>query len=259
MKTSRILMGALAIVMVAAAVAGCKKEKNVSNTDKVIKTNAVNLSLQHDQYVRQMLDVQEKLHPHTKQVEMTMDDVLDVIEEVIGVRLEVWNGEIFLDDPSFVNLDDDGIYLANHSYTQKVESYLSSIDQILQDMSEDDDLSALYPLLDNIESNVLNDYQATNAEKATIINAMEVLKGSLLLWRDIIPNDNLKVNPSNWSWWKKTLFVATADAVGAALGGVLDAVIVINGVGFVVPAGTCTAVSAALLSYAALCVVGWAG
>ena len=258
MKKSRILMGALALAVIVVTIIACGKEKGAKSYN-AIKANAVELSLQHDMYVKQMLEIQAKKYPLKKQQEVSINDALDVIEEVVGFRPEIWMDTIPIDNNSIVvNLDTDSIFLADYSNTERVEYYLSSVDQILENMTENDSLTVLCQFLDALENDVLTDNLTSTSEKETIINAVEVLKGSLVLWDNILPSDNLKVHPSNWPRWRKLLFIAAADAVGAALGCFLGGFIIVEGIPIYMPPGSGAGASAAALSFLALKLVGWA-
>ena len=259
MKTRRILMGALALAVVAATIFACKKDTKSSTSNQTIKANAIELSSQHDMYVQKMLDCQAKKLPNKNQNEMDLEDVLNVIEEVIGVRPVIQMDTILLDNSLRISLDNDRVQLAECSKTEKTRFYLSSVDQILQNMEETDDLTGLYQLLDDIENDVLLDAQSLATDKEAVVNTIEVFKGSLALWNDVVPEDCSMKGPKTWARWKKLLFVAAADAVGAALGYFLGGIIVVHGIPMYMPPGAGTAAVSAALSYLALCVVGWAG
>ncbi|MBQ8957481.1 MAG: hypothetical protein IJ057_03100 [Bacteroidales bacterium] len=238
----------LAVIFFASS---CTKEKEKS-VENDIKANAMTFSQQHDHYVKEMLDYQAKAFPQKN--DLTMSDVLDVVEHVIGVRPVILEDTTQIDNASkVVNLDVDTINLANYSSSNRIESYLTSVDQILQNLNENDSLTQIYQLLDGIENSIMTDNHAFQAEKETVVNAVEVLKGSLALWRDydFASEGNAKVKPWNWPRWKKWVFVATADAIGAALGYFCGGVIVVNGIPVYVPAGVGAAAMSAALSYMA--------
>lgn len=243
----RTMLVLLAMVFIASS---CTKE-NTTEFGKEIKTSASEFSRQHDRYLKEMLEYQAKAFP--QKTELTMSDVLDVIENVIGVRPVVLEDTTQLSSTCVVmNLDADTINLADYSTSSKIESYLSSVDQILLNLDENDSLTSVYQLLDGIESSVMADNQTTDDEKETVVNAVEVLKGSLVLWNNYLDDDAAKVNPQNWPRWKKVLFISAADAIGAVLGYFVGTYIRVMGVYISIPPGLVgAAAGAAAVSYLA--------
>lgn len=244
----------LVLLVMLCFASSCTKE-NTTGSGKEIKTSASEFSRQHDRYLQEMLEYQAKTFP--QKTELTISDVLDVIENVIGVRPVVLEDTTQLSSTCVVmNLDADTINLADYSASSKIESYFSSVDQILLNLDENDSLTSVYQLLDGIESSVMADNQTTDDEKETVVSAVEVLKGSLVLWNNYLDDDAAKINPQNWPRWKKVLFISAADAIGAVLGYFVGTYISVWGVYISIPPGLVgAAAGAAAVSYLAYCYV----
>lgn len=264
MKVQRFPMVFFAIVLLSIAVASCKKENerisNVQTTSNAIKINAFQLSRTHDDFLVEMLNYTSELSRFKGDEVISLNDILDVIENVIGSRPMVLNdiSEISDSMPVF-DLNNTAIRFANYATSDNIQLYLNSIDSILDDAVDNDDMSILINELNLIEERVLRDNNASVTEKQTITNTIEVFKGSIALWDSLVMDYDDRGNPQNWSRWRKILFIAAADAIGALLGMYYFGVVTVGNYIFFVPPGTGVAGMAAAVSFIATCFVGWGG
>lgn len=212
MKTTIKMM--IALLAMACFTSSCEKQEN-GNAESNIKANAVEFSQQHDRYVKEMLEYQAAVFPQKSDI--TIDDILDMIEGVFGERPEiVVDLNQISNDVRIIDFDSERMKLVDYATSERIESYLSSMDEIIENMEGDEDLTVVYQLLDEIESQALADNNTTAEDKEAVATTVEVLKGSLALWNDYIcENGDAK---GQWPKWKKALFIAAADAIGAAAG-----------------------------------------
>lgn len=243
MKTTLKMM--IALLAIACFTSSCEKQEN-GNADSNIKANAVEFSQQHDRYVKEMLEYQATVFPQKSDI--TIDDILDMIEGVFGERPEIVNLDQISNDSKIIDFDSERMKLVDYATSERIESYLSSMDEIVENMESDEDLTRIYQMLDEIENQALADENTTIEDKETVATTVEVLKGSLALWSDYIyENGDAKGNP--WPKWKKVLFIAAADAIGAAAGFFAGGgVLLIFGVVLPIPPGIAGAGAAAVVS-----------
>ncbi len=265
MKTRKLSIAFFAITLLSIAMASCKKEserliRNNQITSVTIKNNAVQVSQAHDVFLMEMLNHTSELSQSKGDELISLNDILDVIEGVIGSRPMVLNdiSEISDSMPVF-DLNNTTIRFANYATSEKIQLYLNSIDSILDDAVDNDDMSILIHELNLIEERVLRDNNASITEKQTITNTIEVFKGSIALWDSLVMDYEDRGNPQNWSRWRKILFIAAADAIGALLGMYYFGVVTVGNYIFFVPPGTGVAGMAAAVSFIATCFVGWGG
>lgn len=213
MKNNYLKMIIALFTMVCFA-SSCEKQEKDAVVNN-IKSNAVEFSKQHDRYVKEILDYQAVAFP--KKADITIDDILDMIEGVFGERPEiVVNLDQISNDAKVIDFDSERMKFVDYATSERIESYLSSMDEIIENMEGDVDLTSIYQMLDEIENQALADKKTTTKDKETVATTVEVLKGSLALWNDYMyENGDAK---GTWPRWKKVLFIAAADAIGAAAG-----------------------------------------
>lgn len=271
------------IAIVTFTFVSCEKNEVTESTNQdaieAIKSNAVKISNSHDSLILEMLNVEkQKIRQKIKSsngttTELNMNEVLDVIEEVTGIRPIILSNSISAkrmtkstseNDNMAIDFDVDNLSLSEYANSEILKKYLNSIDKISQDSTIT--TANKHNLINVTQDEILQDPIATLTDKEIFFNLTEILKGSLSLWNNELSNNKNKQNvsglyltkPSNWGFFKKVGFVAAADALGAILGTFLGGVVVINGVPMYVPAGPSgTAVGAAMLSFIAVKMVGW--
>ena len=246
---------------------------------QAIHAKAKKFSSEHDQLVYQMLAYDSQMLLQRMSSDLPeqsvdlLDHMLNVIHEATGVMPIVADrrAQRILSaaandnaDYYWVNLDVEELSLASYSNTELSAQYMGVVDEILlrSDYGVEKKLSAF----EDLSVEVLQDVRLSADEMERVLTALEVLKGSLILWNDVAADDSsvrfapgaMKVKVHNWSFLKKLAFVSAADAVGGVLGFFLGGYIVVNGVPIYLPAGgTGMVVSAAVLSYIAAKMVGW--
>ena len=244
MKTTLKMM--FALLAMACFTSSCEKQEN-GNAESNIKANAVEFSQQHDRYVKEMLEYQATVFPQKSDI--TIDDILDMIEGVYGERPEIIvDLNQISNDAKIIDFDSERMKLVDYAISERIESYLSSMDEIIENMEGDEDLTEIYQMLDEIENQALADNNITVEDMEAVATTVEILKGSLALWSDYIyENGDAK---GSWPKWKKVLFIAAADAIGGAAGFFSGGgVLLIFGVALPVPPGIVGgAVGAAVVS-----------
>jgi hypothetical protein len=244
MKT--ILKMIIALLAMACFTSSCEKQEN-GNAESNIKANAVEFSQQHDRYVKEMLEYQATVFPQKSDI--TIDDILDMIEGVFGERPEiVIDLDQISNDSKIIDFDSERMKLVDYATSERIESYLSSMDEIIENMEGNEDLATIYQLLDEIENQALADDNTNAEDKETVATTVEVLKGSLALWSDYI-YENGDAKGNLWPRWKKVLFIAAADAIGAAAGFFSGgSFLLLFGVTLPIPPGIAGAGAAAVVS-----------
>jgi len=172
-----------------------------------------------------------------------------MIEGVYGERPEIIvDLNQISNDAKIIDFDSERMKLVDYAISERIESYLSSMDEIIENMEGDEDLTEIYQMLDEIENQALADNNITVEDMEAVATTVEILKGSLALWSDYIyENGDAK---GSWPKWKKVLFIAAADAIGGAAGFFSGGgVLLIFGVALPVPPGIVGgAVGAAVVS-----------
>jgi len=272
MTRIKLNLAILFAIIIGVSFVGCEKE--VLNTQKEeeqnadvktvaqIKNEAVKFSDNHDALIYKLLEAEaiklEEKKQKTKNKNATLDgnDLLDVIEEVIGVRPMMINNNYNTGDATNLNLDLERISLSDYAKTEIEKKYLNFVDAIIQN----EQLTILEKVkeINKIQDDIINDSQASASDIENILTSTEVLKGSIKLWSEKFGYvSNQKGNPYNWALWKKILFVATADAVGGVIGYFVGGVIIIDGQSLYIPPPIGGVALAVAFSYIAGRFVGW--
>lgn len=276
----------LNVFILAIIFSSCEKHE-IINTDSKLKDRSMlfaeanALSLKHDSIVLELLaqsDIHAKFKingltgPQSGASEFILSDVFDVIEAVTGVKpvyaekddMKGSMQKIIEQQLPVFDFDQQSISLSNYTNSAQLDTYLSSVDEILQ--NEGIDVNEKIKLINDIQHNASKNQQLTDEEYSKFLNTTEVLKGSLILWSDnIVDNVSIKESvlmkaksPTQWSFVAKLAFVAAADAVGAIAGTYIGGYIIVNGVPIYIPAGPQgTVAGLATLSFLASKMVGW--
>ncbi|MBR7023934.1 MAG: hypothetical protein IKI09_10795 [Bacteroidales bacterium] len=232
-------LATLVLAIAAALLAGCKKDNNASNnkqnTDQVL-TDAISFSKNHDEFVYRYLKKSEAFQSN-KHDSIGMESTIALLQEMTGLPITVIDDVSQLDGEYMVldldaYMEQECIKLENYSTTSLVRNHFKSVDRVL----ENDSLSLQETILalDVIEGLVMNDGEANDEEKETLLRGIEVLKGSLLLWENVGMHGE-KAHPSQWPIWKKLLFVAGCDAIGAVVGYFVGGIVTYMGASYYVP------------------------
>ena len=273
----------LPFVLFVLMLASCDKNTEMSTStesqrEKILK-KAKDFSKKHDVLVSEMIAFDNALLLKRNQSNVILEPqekiehMLDVIFKTTGVKPEISDRQSMKvsaamsgDDPDYywVNLDVEEMLLAPYAASEASLQYLGSVDDIIQNSSTglDEKLAQLQLITDE----VMIDQTIAITEAERVLTAVEVMKGSLVLWSEFQQKDSqasfapgiMKASIRNWGFFKKLGFVAAADAIGGVLGFFLGGYIVVNGVPIYLPAGgTGMVLSAAALSYIAASAVGW--
>ena len=241
----------------------CEKNEVVksSHTDQIenIISKAVTLSNTHDSLVLEMLELeQQKVRQKTKSTDnlnsrLNLNEMLDVIEQVTGIKPIVLNSENAdlmkiksntSGSSPIVNLDNNFIKISDYSNSEITKKYLECIDDLLQD-SEYNSYDIIVSEISKVQNDIITDMNASLDDIQLVINSTEVLKGSLHIWDGVLPNNYNRASGSmsfingalDWPRWLKWVFVGAADAVGATITWHTGATLTINGVPIYLPPG----------------------
>lgn len=227
-----------------------------------IKSKAANLSYKHDSLVLEMLrlekqkKVQKAKSTNNVESKLNLHEMLDVIQEVTGVKPVVLNADDIddanrwqikskvLSDAPVVNLDNQYIRMSDYAQSELSKQYLESIDDLLQD-SENRSYDNIVAEINKVQNEIISDNNATKDDIQLVINSTEVLKGSLKIWDSVLPIGVNQVNNSkslissalNWPRWLKWVFIGAADAVGGTISWFSGATITIMNVPIYLPPG----------------------
>lgn len=290
MKNNKTTNAIVALFSIILALTSCTKNEFVESnkTNKMskieqLKAQAISFSQKHDSLVSEMLSLEKiKVAQKIKSTKNTnakldMNEMFDVIEKVTGTRpIALPNSELTkqfakakvnVERSVVVDLDVDQLSISDYANTPTSIQYLELVDDVVQDPS----LSILNKdsKIEDIEQAAMNDPHASLTDIATVLNSSETLRGSLTLWQDelsansstsgiITQSSTSNSKLSNWGFFKKLGFVASADAIGGVLGLFFGGIINVGTVPVYVPSGPAGIVcGAAVLSYIAAKMVGW--
>lgn len=227
-----------------------------------IKSKAKELSNKHDSLVIEMLKLekckryQKAKSTNNQEAKLNLNEMLDVIEEVTGVTPVMLN----TDDPDntelykvkssitastpVINLDSEFVSMSDYANSDLSKKYLECVDQLLQH-SEFKSYEHIVSEITAVQNEILADSNASNEDIQLVMNATEVLKGSLKIWENVLPTDNNQVGDSrslvssalNWPRWLKWVFIGAADAVGGSIAWFSGATITIMNVPIYLPPG----------------------
>ena len=227
-----------------------------------IKSKAKELSNKHDSLVIEMLKLekckryQKAKSTNNQEAKLNLNEMLDVIEEVTGVTPVMLN----TDDPDntelykvkssitastpVINLDSEFVSMSDYANSDLSKKYLECVDQLLQH-SEFKSYEHIVSEITAVQNEILADANASNEDIQLVMNATEVLKGSLKTWENVLPTDNNQVGDSrslvssalNWPRWLKWVFIGAADAVGGSIAWFSGATITIMNVPIYLPPG----------------------
>lgn len=263
MKRTNTFMAIIVCLTMTIFQFGCKKDEsaNIPKQQKLtqIKENAELVSKMHNDLIMRYIENVDRIIP-VKEDTIGAEEMVSIIECLTGVNITI------IEDASQINdnctvlnldsiIDDELLKMANYSTTILVENYFNSVDCILE--SDTLSLQETITLLDTIENVILNDNEASDDEIQVLLNGIEVPKGSLTLW-DTLGYDGSKANPTSWPRWKKILFVAGCDAIGAVVGYFIGGFVTYMGVTYYIPPTTGGAyVTACVFSLFGARRVGW--
>lgn len=233
------------------------KSNNAAQIERII-SNAVALSNTHDSLVIEMLQLEKQevrlKSKATNNVDLKLDlnEMLEVIEKVTGIKPVVLNAEQteiskFKSNTScseIINLDSKSVKMSDYSNSEITKKYLECIDDLLQN-SASKSYDNVVSEISKVQNEIIADTNATMDDIELVINAIEVLKGSLKIWDSVLPTESNLVNGTKlhissalkWPRWQKWIFVGAADAVGATITWFTGATLTINGVPIYLPPG----------------------
>lgn len=233
------------------------KSNNAAQIERII-SNAVALSNTHDSLVIEMLQLEKQevrlKSKATNNVDLKLDlnEMLEVIEKVTGIKPVVLNAEQteiskFKSNTScseIINLDSKSVKMSDYSNSEITKKYLECIDDLLQN-SASKSYDNVVSEISKVQNEIIADTNATMDDIELVINAIEVLKGSLKIWDSVLPTESNMVNGTKlhissalkWPRWQKWIFVGAADAVGATITWFTGATLTINGVPIYLPPG----------------------
>jgi hypothetical protein len=227
-----------------------------------IKSKAKELSNKHDSLVIEMLKLekckryQKAKSTSNQEAKLNLNEMLDVIKEVTGVTPVLLN----TDDPDdtelnkvksnitgstpVINLDSEFVSMSDYANSDLSKKYLECVDQLLQH-SEFKSYEHIVSEITAVQNEILADANASNEDIQLVMNATEVLKGSLKIWENVLPTDYNQVRGSRflvssalkWPRWLKWVFIGAADAVGGSIAWFSGATITIMNVPIYLPPG----------------------
>ncbi len=227
-----------------------------------IKSKAKELSNKHDSLVIEMLKLekckryQKAKSTSNQKAKLNLNEMLDVIKEVTGVTPVLLN----TDDPDdtelnkvksnitgstpVINLDSEFVSMSDYANSDLSKKYLECVDQLLQH-SEFKSYEHIVSEITAVQNEILADANASNEDIQMVMNATEVLKGSLIVWENVLPSGNNQVGDSRslvssalkWPRWLKWVFIGAADAVGGSIAWFSGATITIMNVPIYLPPG----------------------
>lgn len=255
-------------------------EDNTAHSDEYreVLSAAIAFSVRHDVMVSEMLRLEQQLLGDKLMKDLSemssLNIVLEVISGVIGIQPRVSSDPQRILATSFppysgadyfvVDLDQEELSLAPYASTDHAMLYFNALDDVSRD-----DQSELPERLRNIagvQNEIMLDKRLGSPELLSLLTAVEVLKGSLMLWSQYLSESQsvasvdspYKSSPQQWSFSKKLAFVAAADAIGGAIGYFTGGFVIVSGTPVFLPTGPMGMVgTAAGLSYLASKQVGW--
>lgn len=248
------------------ALLSCEKNEVAKPNDyaviESIKSKATALSNRHDSLVIEMLKLEKhKKYQKAKSTnnanpKLNLNEMLDVIEEVTGIaplilkeddadnsEIQKIKGKIAGNTP-VINLDNEFIRMSDYANSALSKKYLERVDQLLM-YSEYKCYDDIVSEINQVQHEVIADINAPEEDIKLIINATEVLKGSLKIWENVLPTDYSQARDSKalvnkalkWPRWLKWVFVGAADAVGGSISWFSGATITIMNVPIYLPPG----------------------
>lgn len=244
----------------------CERNEIIKSNDctliESIKSKATKLSNRHDSLVIEMLKLekhkkyQKAQSANNQNPQLNLNEMLDVIKEVTGVTPVMLN----TDDPDntelykvkssitgstpVINLDSEFVSMSDYANSVLSKKYLERVDQLLQH-SEFKSYEHIVSEITAVQNEILADVNASNEDIQMVMNATEVLKGSLKIWESVLPSGNNQAGDSRslvssalkWPRWLKWVFVGAADAAGGAISWFSGATITIMNVPIYLPPG----------------------
>lgn len=244
----------------------CERNEIAKSNDyaliESIKSKSKELSNRHDSLVIEMLKLekykkyQKAKSTNNQETKLSLNEMLDVIQEVTGVTPVMLNA----DDPDNtelnkvkssitgsnpdINLDSEFVSMSDYANSDLSKKYLECVDQLLQH-SEFKSYEHIVSEITAVQNEILADANASNEDIQLLMNATEVLKGSLKIWENVLPTDYNQVSGPGflvnsalkWPRWLKWVFIGAADAVGGSISWFSGATITIMNVPIYLPPG----------------------
>ena len=245
----KLIYGTVFLAIVGIGLVACKKDTVSAENERQTKTKellteAKSFSKEHNENVMKVLDGYEISMFNVNSMNETQA-FCDIVNNELGTKAYI-STEVN-NTYSIINFEDETLKLADYFTDKQAKLYLSKIDELLF-ITEEDNLDKLISGINKVENEMVSDESVSIESLESALNAIETLKGSLVLWSKYFNNQMITKGICDWKRWQKILFVAAADAVGAITGS-FGVSITINGIPIVVPPGFVgAAVSAALVS-----------